>query len=162
MSRAVAWLPVVVLVLAGCAACGEEEHPTGTPPTIARPTTQPTTQSRAQPMQPSTGQAADGPATARRIRVGLSEWTISTSSATVPSGRVTLVVTNAGGTEHDLVVRGRAGTWETPDLDPGQQSRLTVRGRAGETLHMWCSMPGHRAQGMHTTLQVEGATGVTG
>jgi hypothetical protein len=161
VSRAVAWLPVVVLVLAGCAACGEEEHPTGTAPTIARATTQPTTQPM-QPMQPSTGQAADGPAAARRIRVGLSEWTISTSSATLPPGWVTLVVTNAGGTEHDLVVRGRAGTWETPDLDPGRQSRLTVRGRAGETLHMWCSMPGHRAQGMHTTLQVEGATGVTG
>jgi hypothetical protein len=154
VSRAGAWLPVVVLVLAGCGGCAEDEQPTGTPPTIARPTT-PTTRS-------STGRAADGPIAARRIRVGLSEWTISTSSATVLSGRVTLVVTNAGGTEHDLVVRGRAGTWETPDLDPGRQSRLTVRGRAGETLHMWCSMPGHRAQGMHTTLQVEGATGVTG
>ena len=139
MRHAAAWLPVALLVLAGCAGCGEQdEHASGTPPTTAR------------------RDSADGAAATGRIRVGLSEWTISTSSGTAPAGRVTLVVTNAGGTEHDLVVRGRSGTWETPDLDPGQQSRLTVRARAGETLRLWCSMPGHRAQGMHTTLHVTG------
>jgi hypothetical protein len=135
--RAVAWLPAVVLVLAGSGGCGEEEHASGAPPTTARPTTQSTA-----------GQGG--------IRVGLTEWTISTSSRTAPAGRDTLVVTNAGGTEHDLVVVGRSGTWETPDLDPGQQTRLTVRARPGETLKLWCSMPGHRAQGMHTTLRVIG------
>lgn len=133
------WLPVLALVLAGCgcAGCDEDEHATGSTPVTAR-------------------QAAQEASSARQVRVGLTEWTISTSASAVPAGRVTLVVTNAGGTEHDLVVRGRAGAWETPDLDPGQQSRLTVRARPGEVLKMWCSMPGHRAQGMHTTLRIAG------
>jgi uncharacterized cupredoxin-like copper-binding protein len=133
------WLPVLALVVAGssCAGCDQDENANGSPPVTARQVTQ-------------------GAPSARQVRVGLTEWTISTSSSSAPAGRVTLVVTNAGGTEHDLVVRGRAGSWETPDLDPGQQSRLTVRARPGEVLKMWCSMPGHRAQGMHTTLRIAG------
>ncbi|HEY3529703.1 MAG TPA: hypothetical protein VGK78_11170 [Nocardioides sp.] len=86
------------------------------------------------------------------VRVGLIEWTIVTSRSRVPAGRLTLVVTNAGTTVHDLVVRDGRGTWETPDLHPGQQTRLTVQAGPHETLQLWCSMPGHRAQGMHTTL----------
>jgi uncharacterized cupredoxin-like copper-binding protein len=133
-------LPVVALAIASCccAGCEEEEQATGSAPVTAQQT------------------AREASPSARQVRVGLTEWTISTSSSTAPAGRVTLVVTNAGGTEHDLVVRGRAGSWETPDLDPGQQSRLQVRGRPGEVLKMWCSMPGHRAQGMHTTLRIVG------
>jgi hypothetical protein len=86
------------------------------------------------------------------VRVGLTEWTIVVSQSRVPAGRLRLVVTNAGATTHDLVVRDSRGTWETPDLRPGEQTRLTVRAGPHETLQLWCSMPGHRAQGMHTTL----------
>ena len=86
------------------------------------------------------------------VRVGLTEWTIVASRSRVPSGRLSLVETNAGATIHDLVVRDSLGTWETPDLHPGEQTRLTVRAGPHETLQLWCSMPGHRAQGMHTTL----------
>ncbi|MGW0231230.1 hypothetical protein ACWDWO_23220 [Actinopolymorpha singaporensis] len=96
------------------------------------------------------------PATARSVRVGLTEWTIVTSAAKVPAGRVTFQVTNAGGTEHDLVVRGRRGTRHTATLEPGEQARLTVRTEAGETLTLWCSEPGHKAQGMRTKLPVTG------
>lgn len=87
------------------------------------------------------------------VRVGLTEWTIVTSAPLVRPGRVRLVVTNTGATEHDLDVQGRAGRWETPVLDPGQRARLTVRARPGETLALWCAEPGHRAQGMHTVLR---------
>jgi len=88
------------------------------------------------------------------VRVGLTEWKILTSVDHVPSGTVRLRVTNAGATEHDLVVEGRAGTWRTDDLDPGAAQRLSVEARPGETLRLWCSEPGHETQGMHTTLRV--------
>jgi hypothetical protein len=86
------------------------------------------------------------------LRVGLTEWTILVSRELVPPGRLTLLVTNTGATEHDLVVRDGRGTWETADLRPGERTVLVVRAGPLETLRLWCSMPGHRAQGMHTTL----------
>jgi hypothetical protein len=94
---------------------------------------------------PTPGRHAD-------VRVGLTEWTIVASRSQVRPGRVSILVTNAGATVHDLVVRDRSGTWETPDLHPGEQVRLVVRAAPHDILQLWCSMPGHRAQGMHTTL----------
>ena len=98
-----------------------------------------------------------GGATARvvrhpQLRVGLTEWTIVTSRSQVPAGRIRLVVTNAGATVHDLVVQDSSGTWETRDLRPGERTGLVVSAPPDETLHLWCSMPGHRAQGMDTTV----------
>ena len=91
---------------------------------------------------------------ARAIRVGLSEWTIALAPTVARAGRINLTITNAGGTGHDLVVAGRDGSWATKELAPGQKTTLVVRGRAGERLHLWCSIPGHRLQGMDTHLPV--------
>lgn len=99
---------------------------------------------------------ARGTASHGVVRVGLFEWAIVTAPRQVSPGRVTLLVTNTGGTEHDLEVRGRDGRWKTPTLEPGDQVRLTVTARPGEILHLWCTEPGHRAQGMHTVLRVAG------
>lgn len=93
------------------------------------------------------------PATAD-LRVGLTEWTIVTSRPRVSPGRVTLVVTNTGATEHDLFVSGTWGRWHSPGLAPGKQDRMNVRAAPGEQLSLWCSVPGHDAQGMRTTVQV--------
>ena len=101
---------------------------------------------------PTAGDARARPA--RSIRVGLSEWTIALAPTVARAGRITLTVTNAGGTGHDLVVAGRDGSWATKELSPGQRTTLVVRGRAGERLHLWCSIPGHRLQGMDTHLPV--------
>ncbi len=86
------------------------------------------------------------------VRVGLMEWSIPTSASYVHPGKVTLVVTNTGGTQHDLVVQGRKGRWSTPVLEPGDKARLVVHAVKSETLRLWCGEPGHRLQGMHTTL----------
>jgi hypothetical protein len=101
---------------------------------------------------PAAGGAGARPA--RAVRVGLSEWTIALAPPVARAGRITLSVTNAGATGHDLVVAGRDGSWATKELDPGQRTTLVVRGRAGERLHLWCSIPGHRLQGMDTHLPV--------
>ena len=88
------------------------------------------------------------------IKIGLFEWSIVTAPRRVAPGRVRLVVTNTGGTEHDLDVQGRDGHWESPTLEPGERATMVVRAEPGETLHLWCAEPGHRTQGMHTVLHV--------
>lgn len=88
------------------------------------------------------------------MRVGLTEWNIETSARQAEPGSLRLLVTNAGSTTHDLYVRGEDGTWHTRDLAPGGRQRLVVHAVAGERLHLWCSLPGHAAQGMRTTLSV--------
>lgn len=99
--------------------------------------------------------AAKDASTGTAVRVGLTEWSIATSTSTVPAGELTLRVTNAGATEHDVLVRGHAGTRHSTHLGPGEQTSLTVRAEAGEVLTLWCSLPGHEASGMRTTLEVE-------
>lgn len=116
-------------------ACGAEEPEGGDSPTLAQGSSAP--------------RSAD-------VRVGLTEWTIALSRSRVTSGRLTLEVTNAGGTLHDLIVRGEDGQWHTDDLRPGEQQRLVVSAAPGETLELWCSEPGHATQGMRTSLPVGG------
>lgn len=114
----------------------------------------------------STGQGADegtrtrttAPHPVAKLRVGLTEWEITTSAGQVTPGRVVMTVTDAGATTHDLYVRGGKGTWHTRDLSPGERQRLVVHASPGERLHLWCSLPGHAAQGMRTTLSVARST----
>jgi hypothetical protein len=112
-----------------------------------------TQQLGAEPPAASRSSNANVPA-ARSVRVGLTEWEVHTSVPEVVPGRVRLTVTNAGGTAHDLVVRGEAGTWATESLAPGESARLQITSRPGERLELWCDKPGHRTQGMETTLRV--------
>ncbi|HET7328187.1 MAG TPA: hypothetical protein VFJ14_12980 [Nocardioidaceae bacterium] len=98
--------------------------------------------------------ATAGSAAPADVRIGLTEWTIATSTSRVPAGELTMRVTNTGATEHDVLVQSRAGTRHSTHLDPGEQTYLTVHAEAGETLTLWCSLPGHEASGMHTTIEV--------
>lgn len=92
------------------------------------------------------------------IRIGLTEWSIHTGGATAASGDVELVVTNAGGTVHDLVIEGERGSWRTPMIDPGGRTTLEIETAPGETLTLICSVPGHHENGMHSTLNVAAAS----
>lgn len=96
------------------------------------------------------------------LRAGLTEWSIQTSAHRVVPGKVTIAVTNAGGTVHDLFVRGRHGTWHTARLAPGKHAELTILAVPGETLKLWCSVMGHAAQGMRTTLRAARELGQAG
>lgn len=90
-----------------------------------------------------------------RVRVGLTEWQVDVAPTTALAGRVTLVVTNAGATEHDLVVMSGQKGWDLPALDPGKQARLVVHATAGTPLQLTSKMPGqlHR---MDATVPVSG------
>lgn len=88
------------------------------------------------------------------VPVGLTEWAIVLGETGPAPGPVMLVVTNAGGTVHDLVVEGRLGRWRTPMLGPGESHELQITAAAGEALHLECTVPGHHGQDMHLYLKV--------
>ena len=88
------------------------------------------------------------------LRVGLVEWRIVTSSATVAAGVDHLTVTNAGTTAHNLYVGGGGVHAHTADLPPGHTATLTITTRPGTTLTLTCQIPGHEEAGMHTTVDV--------
>lgn len=92
----------------------------------------------------ATPAAATSPAQppAHRVRVGLTEWQVDVSPTRALPGRITLVVTNAGATEHDLVVRSGGRQWSVPTLPPGRQSRVVVHAKAGDTLQLSSHQPG--------------------
>lgn len=161
VSRVAALTTAVLLpgvsLLTGCAAGAGEEtaghhHGAGASPTAAAaaPSGSPG-DATAGGTGTGTGSADEDTAA---VRVGLTEWSIAVAVPSVAPGEVTFLVTNAGGTEHDLLVSGQLGRWHTPDLDPGERTELTVQAKPGERLRLWCSLPGHEVQGMHTTLPV--------
>jgi uncharacterized cupredoxin-like copper-binding protein len=99
--------------------------------------------------------AKEAPA-AKTIDVRETEFKIALPSvATLPAGKVTFVVQNAGKVQHDLAVKGPgvAGTSKTPLLSPGQSAKLTVSLTTG-TYTLYCSVPGHEAAGMEAKLSV--------
>jgi uncharacterized cupredoxin-like copper-binding protein len=99
--------------------------------------------------------AAAGPAV-RTIRVRESEFKIVLPPlSTLPEGKVTFVVQNAGKIQHDLGVRGPAvaGPSKTPLISPGQSAKLTVSLEKGNYT-LYCSVPGHEAAGMRAKLAV--------
>ena len=88
-----------------------------------------------------------------RVRVGLTEWQVDVAPTTALAGQVTLVVTNAGATEHDLVVMSGQRGWDLPPLDPGKQARLVVHATAGTPLQLTSKMPG-QLHHMDATIRV--------
>jgi hypothetical protein len=96
---------------------------------------------------------ASGPPVGR-ARVGLIEWEITTTAGALVAGPVTLDVTNAGTTVHDLRIKGDRADGQTARLGPGQTATLTVDLAGERRVELWCTVPGHRSQGMDTHLPV--------
>ena len=99
---------------------------------------------------PAAGPPAD------TIRVGLTEWDIASSAGALTYGSVTLEVTNAGATAHDLRVSGPGVETATPMLSSGETAIVTIEADAGDEILLWCGVPGHREQGMELRLPVDG------
>lgn len=91
---------------------------------------------------------------ATSLRLGLTEWSIEASAPLLAPGTVEVLVTNTGGTGHDVRITGEAGTWATPVLATGEQAELTLQTTPGEELSLDCTVAGHHAAGMHRTLTV--------
>lgn len=94
-------------------------------------------------------------AAARELRIGLVEYEVLSSHAAALPGAIVLEITNAGAEAHDLRVDGALEPAATPTIRPGDTAILRLRVPAGQDeLLLWCTLPGHRAQGMHTRLAV--------
>lgn len=101
-----------------------------------------------------TGGAADAGPPVREARVGLLEWEVTASASTLAAGPVRLEVTNAGATAHDLRVTGQRTEGAVPVLPPGDTAVLELDLSGASEVTLWCSLPGHRAQGMERRLPV--------
>ena len=95
-----------------------------------------------------------GSIAAGELRVGLVDFDITTAAAGLAPGRIDLDVTNAGSTGHDLVVEAGAEVTATEVLEPGEGEELAVTVPGDGAVTVWCSVAGHRAQGMELALPV--------
>ncbi|MEO8230096.1 MAG: cupredoxin domain-containing protein [Chloroflexota bacterium] len=70
-------------------------------------------------------------------------------------GTVSLAVTNAGPTVHNVTIRDSSGKvlGATADLKPGEAATLTAD-LPGGTYTMFCSLPGHESLGVKGPLTV--------
>jgi plastocyanin len=98
---------------------------------------------------------------ATELRIGMIDYRFQLSSAAVRPGTVTVVATNAGSSEHDVVLtEGGAQIGRSDVLPPGGQQTFEVKVAPGGPVHLVCSVPGHDAAGMHAEVAVaEGRAG---
>jgi len=101
-----------------------------------------------------TGSAGDANNVARprqTVVVSLSEFQIDMSPMSVaPDALVEFVVTNDGTVQHDFKVDGEVGA---PRLEPGEGYSFQISEVEGP-IHAWCTVLGHREQGMEVTIQI--------
>jgi plastocyanin len=97
-------------------------------------------------------------ATANRLSVKSVEYAFTLSRPSVQAGAVTVELNNQGQDAHDLNLR-REGDDEgvplaLPETQSLQHSVAHFELEPG-TYRLWCSLPTHDEEGMHTTLVVE-------
>ena len=84
------------------------------------------------------------------VQVGMFEYRFDLSQTTVPSGKVTFVITNKGSEVHNFDITGvKAGAF----LTPGQSETWTVSLPAGAYTYL-CDVPFHLDRGMTGQLTV--------
>lgn len=104
----------------------------------------------------STGEPAGDAVAAEVLRVGLDDYEVRTSASAAAPGELRLEVRNVGGDAHDLQIDADGEKLAATEvLGPGETGEITIEVPADASqLTAWCTLPGHRAQGMATTLRV--------
>ena len=101
------------------------------------------------------GIAHDPSGNTTSVHVSLFEWGISLDKTSVPAGPVLFEIVNDGNAPHAFKIGGVSiGTTETDVFQPGSVREITVDLPAG-SFELWCPIPGHRENGMETTITVE-------
>jgi uncharacterized cupredoxin-like copper-binding protein len=107
------------------------------------------------------------------VHVTLTEFAITPGALTAAAGEVTFTIHNAGAVEHEFIIirtdlaadalpssgsavdeEGLDVIDEVEDMAPGDTATLTVNLEPGNYVVI-CNLPGHYAQGMRATLQVD-------
>jgi plastocyanin len=91
---------------------------------------------------------------ASTLAVSLSEFAIEGELSAAP-GDVSLVVTNDGTQQHNLVVRETGA--QTPILNGGESATLALGTLDAGTYEVFCSIVGHEASGMVAPLEITDA-----
>ena len=92
-------------------------------------------------------------AASQKVKVTEVEYKIQLPKTTLTRGRYEFEVENKGKIPHNLTVAGAGATEHTQDIDAGKSSTLTVELKHG-TYDFYCSIPGHKAQGMDQKVTV--------
>lgn len=74
-------------------------------------------------------------------------------------GVVEFVVKNEGGTVHALEIEGPSGEFETEEIQPGGEARLTAELGQDGTYKLYCPVGDHEGRGMVGKLVVGGKSG---
>ena len=98
---------------------------------------------------------------ATEVAVSVDEWSVKPAVVDIPAGRVTFVVTNDGGTEHELVVAPADDPGdpidEVENIQPDQTKRVTVNFEEGKEYELGCHIvegsTDHYNLGMHTVVR---------
>lgn len=140
-----------ILALA-VAACGGSAGASGGPASVA-PATPPASAAAASPAPIAT--PAQSPA-ANGKPVEIKDFSIDPVEVAA-TGPVSLAVSNAGPTVHNLSIRDEADELvaKTEDLREGESETLTVDLPEGVYV-IFCGLPGHESLGMRGTLTVGG------
>jgi nitrite reductase (NO-forming) len=89
------------------------------------------------------------------VEVTLAEFSITASPLEIPSGAdVEFTVSNDGELQHDFKIAGQTGVERVP---PGGRRSFRY-GPVTEDVTAWCTIPGHREQGMEITLPLSAAS----
>jgi uncharacterized cupredoxin-like copper-binding protein len=92
-------------------------------------------------------------ATGEPVHAELSEFAINLSTTSVSSAG-TLMIHNNGTMPHDLVVRGT--DLAASQIAPGESAELDLSGLEPGDYELFCTIPGHAASGMRTSLTIGG------
>jgi plastocyanin len=135
-----------------------EEAPAPTSPTTASPgTTSPT-----QPTPPASTPEPEANAVSVTANDHTDPYGYAPSRKTVKSGELTVQLINMGEDEHNMDME-KVGPGNAPEgpivvavsaASKGASTPTTVDVEPG-TYRMWCTLPGHAAKGMETTITVE-------
>jgi plastocyanin len=102
------------------------------------------------------GASSEGEAAAegKKVAVGEVEYKIELPKTTFAPGSYTFEVQNKGQIPHNLTITGPGISKEaTPDISAGSSGSVTVKLGRG-TYDFYCSIPGHKQQGMDQKVTV--------
>jgi uncharacterized cupredoxin-like copper-binding protein len=92
------------------------------------------------------------------LRIGMQDYRFQLSTGAVLPGPLDVVVTNAGGTAHDVVLEQDGTEIGRSDvLPPGDRQTVTVHVVPGTPVHLECTVTGHAQMGMQADLDVAGS-----
>jgi uncharacterized cupredoxin-like copper-binding protein len=98
-------------------------------------------------------ESEEAEAAGRKVQVSETEYKIGLPETTLKAGRYTFEVRNGGQLPHNLTIKGPGVSEATPDFGAGETRELSVELKPG-TYDFYCSVQGHREQGMEQKVTV--------